>query len=110
MTSFDGDEVAAVLAAALLGMEDDQALTVEVHMPDGLRRTIERAWYEPPTGTLILDLAGVAPRVRPSANWTERYVDELYASLTRPVRTGGLPLRTVRRRGAQVTNPEPTSE
>lgn len=74
-TEFPGEEVAAVLAAALLGLEDDVApLTVTVHLPNGRRQEVVRAWYEPTTNELILDLHG-SRRARPSSlSWLE---DEL---------------------------------
>lgn len=74
-TEFPGDEVAAVLAAALVGLDDDVApLTVTVHLPNGRREEVVRAWYEPTTNELILDLHGVRPGALPRLPWLE---DEL---------------------------------
>lgn len=76
MTSFDGAEVAAVLAAALLGLDDDASVTLEVHLPDGSRQVVERAWHEPARNRLVLDLGG-APPPRRQRTWTQRFIDEL---------------------------------
>lgn len=92
MTSFDGAEVAAVLAAALLGLDDDAVLTLEVHLPDGSRQVVERVWHEPATNRLVLDLGGPPPPRTDTSRWTQRFIDELdlYGMM---MTSGGEPLR-----------------
>lgn len=67
MTIFDGDEIAEVLAAALIGLSDDESVAVTVRLPDGTERAVERAWYEPPSGRLIIELRDVG---RPRVDWS----------------------------------------
>ncbi len=110
-SSFEGSEVAQVLAAALLGMEDDQVLTVEVHMPDGSRRALDRAWFEAQSSTLILDVSGrPVLRVPSATHWTDRYLDEFIDGYGYPLRSVYGNRRGVRRTTRRVVNDPPPSD
>jgi hypothetical protein len=98
---FDGEEVAAVLAAALLALDDNAPpLTVVVQTPSGVRQRLVRAWYEPGTNELILDLfeevrhrQGVEP-----SQWDPNNVDWVADMISLyPRRSGRNPLNDITR-------------
>lgn len=57
-TEFPGNELADVIASALLGLDDDESVNVVVHLPSGQQLAVERVWYEPMTARVVLELAG----------------------------------------------------
>lgn len=77
MTSFDGAELAEVIAAALLGRGDDEEVpTVEVLLPNGQRRVVTRVWYEA-TNTVVLELHDESAPLRRLRNLTDSVLDDL---------------------------------
>lgn len=101
MTSFSGEEVAAVLAAALLALDDDAQLDVVVHLPDGTQSPIDRAWYEPSSGRIVIETERTAPRLQPTWNWTD---DPHYPDWSFLMDSQDRPMRRRRRRRAQPLN------